>query len=75
MFGGGPLPVKVGNQLWAAGIQLASGYGGTEFGIIVPTPHRKDIGDGAWMWMHFREEQKVKWVPQGDETFELHILV
>jgi nucleoside-diphosphate-sugar epimerase len=73
-FGGGPLPVKVGHKLWAAGVQLTSGYGGTEFGIPIAPPSKQDIADGDWMWTRFAEDQKLRWVPQGDETYELQIL-
>ena len=74
-FGGGPLPLKVGQRLWTAGIQLGSGYGGTEFGIPVALADKQDIADGDWMWMRFPEAQKIRWAPQGDDTYELHILV
>ncbi|KAF8555340.1 putative nonribosomal peptide synthetase [Imleria badia] len=73
-FGGGPLPVKVGQKLVTAGVQLASGYGGTEFGVPVATANKQDIADGDWMWMRFSEDQKLRWVPQGDDTYELQIL-
>ena len=40
---GGPLPIKVGQKLWAARVQLAdSGYGGTEFSIPVAAPHKQE---------------------------------
>ena len=74
-FGGGPLPVKVGQKLWTAGVQLASVYGGTEFAVPVGLADKQDIADGDWMWMRFSEAQKVRWEPQGDDTYELQILV
>ncbi|KAK2461112.1 hypothetical protein APHAL10511_006891 [Amanita phalloides] len=74
VFGGGPLPVKVGDKLWAAGVRLASGYGGTEFGILVGVGHKQDFGEGGWTWMRFADEPKLRWVPQGDDTYELQVL-
>ena len=75
-FSGGPLPVKVGEKLWAAGVQLVSCYGGTEFGILAVAPHKQDVADGSnWMWMHFEDEPKIRWAPQEDETYELQVLV
>ena len=74
-FGGGPLPVKVGEKLWAAGVQIASSYGGTEFGVPFATASKQDIADGDWMWLHFPDDLTIRWVPQGDDTYELQILV
>ncbi|KIJ62359.1 hypothetical protein HYDPIDRAFT_114895 [Hydnomerulius pinastri MD-312] len=73
-FGGGPLPMKIGNALWAAGVSISGGYGGTEFGCPVANADPKDIADGDWLWMRFPEQIKVRWVPQGDETYECQIL-
>ena len=77
---GGPLPIKVGQKLWAARVQLAnSGYGGTEFGIPVAAPHKQDIAGGAsdWMWMRFSEDLELRWALQGlgDDIYDLQILI
>ena len=74
-FGGGPLHIKVGEKLWAAGVQIASCYGGTEFGTPVEVANKQDIADGDWMWLRFPDDLKLRWVPQGDDTYELQILV
>ncbi|KAF8129542.1 acetyl-CoA synthetase-like protein [Boletus edulis] len=73
-FGGGPLPAKVGQKLWSAGVQISSTYGGTEFGNLVIAADKQDIADGDWMWMRFAEDGNLRWVPQGDDTYELQIL-
>ncbi|KIJ16095.1 hypothetical protein PAXINDRAFT_11135 [Paxillus involutus ATCC 200175] len=73
-FGGSPLPVKVGDALWAAGVPLCGGYGGTEFGSPVAIADKKDIADGDWSWMRFGDDIKIRWVPQGDDTYECQIL-
>ncbi|KAG9309638.1 putative aminoadipate reductase [Chiua virens] len=75
VYGGGPLPVKVGQQLWAAGVPLCVGYGGTEFGPIVGEADKEDITNGDWMWMRFQHEPAIRWAPLGDETYELQILM
>lgn len=28
-----------------------------------------------WEWMAFKDSMKLRWIPQGDGTFELHLLV
>ncbi|KAF9223036.1 acetyl-CoA synthetase-like protein [Gyrodon lividus] len=72
MYGGGPLAVKVGNALCAAGVTIGAGYGGTEFGGPVLTPNKKDIVNGDWNWFRFADY--IRWVPQGDGTFECQVL-
>ncbi|KAF9238232.1 putative nonribosomal peptide synthetase, partial [Melanogaster broomeanus] len=74
LFGGGPLPVQVGDALCAAGVPIGSLYGGSEFGAPVVFPDRKDIADGDWLWMRFGDSVKVRWVPHGDDTYELQVL-
>ncbi|KAF9235375.1 putative nonribosomal peptide synthetase [Melanogaster broomeanus] len=74
LFGGGPLPVKVGDALCAAGVPIASGYGGTEFSNPLLSPDRKDIEDGDWLWMRPGNNIKIRWVSQGDGTYECQVL-
>ncbi|KIJ58231.1 hypothetical protein HYDPIDRAFT_34379 [Hydnomerulius pinastri MD-312] len=74
IYGGGPLPVKIGDALCAAGVPIGGEYGGTEFGCPVEIPDRRDITDGDWLWMRFSDELKLRWVPQGDNTYELQVL-
>ncbi|KAF8121589.1 acetyl-CoA synthetase-like protein [Boletus edulis] len=73
-FAAGPLPVEVGQKLWAAGVKISLGYGGTEFGMPIIAANKQDIADGDWMWMRFADDQNIRWVPQGDDTYELQIL-
>ncbi|KAH7890602.1 putative nonribosomal peptide synthetase [Phlebopus sp. FC_14] len=74
LYGGGPLPVKIGDALCAAGVPVGVEYGGTEFGCPVGVPHKQDIADGDWLWMRLTDDVKVRWVPQGDDTYECQIL-
>ncbi|KIJ62360.1 hypothetical protein HYDPIDRAFT_114897 [Hydnomerulius pinastri MD-312] len=74
LFGGGPLPTKIGDKLCAAGVHVGSGYGGTEFGIPTPMPNKEDIADGDWQWMRFGDTVELRWDPQSDGTYELQIL-
>lgn len=58
----------------ASGVKLNPGYGGTEFGS--PTwaiPRKGD--EKEWAWMEFSDRAKLRWVPQGDGTFECQFLV
>ncbi|KAF9232860.1 putative nonribosomal peptide synthetase [Melanogaster broomeanus] len=74
LFGGGPLPVKVGNALCAAGVPIALGYGGTEFSNPLLLPDRKDIEDGDWLWMCPDNNITIRWASQGDGTYECQVL-
>ncbi|KIK73022.1 hypothetical protein PAXRUDRAFT_836338 [Paxillus rubicundulus Ve08.2h10] len=73
-FAGGPLAVKVGDALWAAGVSLCSSYGGTEFGSPVAAANKQDIADGDWGWMRFGDDINVRWASQGDDTYECQLL-
>ncbi|KAG6852620.1 putative secondary metabolism biosynthetic enzyme [Blastosporella zonata] len=71
-FGGGPLSTKVGNLLVDAGVRLFAMYGATEFGMatrFIPIVPKYD-----WEYMQFHEHQRLRWVPQGDGTFECQFL-
>ncbi|KAG9309639.1 putative aminoadipate reductase [Chiua virens] len=74
VYGGGPLAIKIGDKLTAAGVHISSGYGGTEFGILAGQSTKEDIAGGDWMWMRFPDEPKLRWVPQEDNTYELQVL-
>ena len=73
---GGPLAPKIGDALVKQGVKMVSVYGGTEFGIT------STISDGAderspedWNYMRFSKLTNIRWVPQGDGTFENQFLV
>ncbi|EIW76897.1 acetyl-CoA synthetase-like protein [Coniophora puteana RWD-64-598 SS2] len=75
VFSGGPLSLKCGNQLTAAGVCLTSLYGATEFAAAaccVPDPHTHVCED--WAWTRLPDIMKTRWISQGDGTYELHIL-
>ncbi|KAJ7647851.1 hypothetical protein FB45DRAFT_732988, partial [Roridomyces roridus] len=73
IWGGGPLPQRVGDGLVDAGIHLISGYGTTETGSITDSrPYPGD--DKDWSWFRVSDRVKVRWVPQGDGTFECQLL-
>ncbi|KAF7968306.1 hypothetical protein HWV62_2396 [Athelia sp. TMB] len=72
---GGPLAPKIGDALVKQGVKMVSVYGGTEFGIT------STISDGAderspedWNYMRFSELTNIRWVPQGDGTYENQFL-
>ncbi|KAG6878934.1 putative NRPS-like protein biosynthetic cluster [Termitomyces sp. T32_za158] len=72
-YSGGAVAPKLGNFMIANGIKLHPGYGATEFGsptYAIPRP-----GDeNDWAYMEFSERCEVRWVPQGDGTFECQFL-
>ncbi|KAG5336312.1 hypothetical protein C0989_012197 [Termitomyces sp. Mn162] len=74
-WGGGPLPPKSAKLLNEAGVILRPLYGGTEFGINTRlTPIAiKDPED--WEYMQFHDFLNIRWVPQGDGSFECQFLV
>ncbi|CCM03416.1 uncharacterized protein FIBRA_05547 [Fibroporia radiculosa] len=78
-YAGGSPSEKNGNKLSKAGVFLASVYGGTEFG---PPSALFDVGPAAtynpagkswedWQWMQFDDRCKIRWLPQGDGSYEL----
>ncbi|KAG6818278.1 putative NRPS-like protein biosynthetic cluster [Arthromyces matolae] len=74
IFSGGSLAQKVGDLLVDAGVRLRSAYGGTEFGspgnITSLEGEEKD-----WEYIRFGSNRvNVRWVPQGDGTFECQFL-
>ncbi|KAI0081390.1 acetyl-CoA synthetase-like protein [Panus rudis PR-1116 ss-1] len=81
-FAGGPLSEVNGKKYIDAGVQLVSVYGGTEFGAtttllnVDPSkesdPNAKTRAD--WAWFQFADYVKLRWVDQGDGTYELHYL-
>ncbi|KIJ16134.1 hypothetical protein PAXINDRAFT_76105 [Paxillus involutus ATCC 200175] len=73
-FAGGSLPVKVGDSLWAAGVPLCTNYGGTEFGSPFSVADKKDIAGGDWGSVRVADDIKVRWAPQGDDTYECQVL-
>ncbi|KAG6872432.1 hypothetical protein C0995_009766 [Termitomyces sp. Mi166 len=72
-YAGGPLPPKIGNYLTAAGVRLNPIYGGTEFGVVSHLVPLKD-SPMDWEYLRFYNHTKHRWVPQGDETYELQVL-
>ena len=82
-YGGGPLSSRTGTALVEAGVRLCQWYGGTEFGTPGkvfdldesdnPSPDARVPLD--WEWLSFTDSVDIRWVPQGDGTFELQFLV
>ncbi|KAJ6472842.1 putative aminoadipate reductase [Mycena vitilis] len=71
-FAGGPLPTAVGNSLFKQGINLIPFYGGTEFGA--PCVKRRDEDAADWEWLLFSDQSKIRWIPQGNNIFELQFI-
>ena len=83
IFAGGLLSEKNGNKLVKAGVKLYAVYGGTEFGAHTAILDEDDSNgldapvktSADWAWMQFPDTLKPRWVPQGDDTYELEYLV
>ncbi|KAG6831500.1 putative NRPS-like protein biosynthetic cluster [Tephrocybe sp. NHM501043] len=72
-YSGGAVAPKLGDFMFSAGVKLNPGYGGTEFGS--PTHAIPRLGDESeWAYMEFSKRSKVRWVPQGDGTYECQFL-
>ncbi|KAH0581972.1 hypothetical protein H2248_011636 [Termitomyces sp. 'cryptogamus'] len=71
---GGVLPPKAGNRLIEAGVILRQLYGNSECGLntrFIP-PAIKDPED--WEYVQFHDIMKIRWMPQGDGSFECQFL-
>ncbi|KAG6909219.1 putative NRPS-like protein biosynthetic cluster [Tephrocybe rancida] len=72
-YSGGSLAPRLGNILVGAGVSLHPVYGGTEFGAPThPMSHKGEERD--WEYMRFQDRANVRWVSQGDGTFECQFL-
>ncbi|KAF5372278.1 hypothetical protein D9757_009652 [Collybiopsis confluens] len=69
-YGGGPLAHAIGENLISRGVNIATAYGGTEFGVLTTLR----IDPKTWMYLEFSDLTKIRWSPQGDGTFEAQIL-
>ncbi|KAJ7045269.1 hypothetical protein C8F04DRAFT_1344072 [Mycena alexandri] len=75
MYGGGPLPLRVGDFLFSQGVNVVPAYGGSEFGgptVIKRESAEVDAGERAWL--RFSKRSKIRWMPQADGTFECQFL-
>ncbi|KAJ6611594.1 acetyl-CoA synthetase-like protein [Mycena sp. CBHHK59/15] len=73
VWSGGPLPQRIGDGLVDAGVNLLCGYGCTEASVISTVIQYE--GDAKeWAWFRIADMVKVRWVPQGDGTFECQVL-
>ncbi|KAJ6553072.1 hypothetical protein B0H19DRAFT_1030172, partial [Mycena capillaripes] len=73
IWAGGPLPQRIGDALVDAGVNLVSIYGTTETGSISDGRRREEDAK-EWGWFEVADPVKVRWMPQGDGTFELQVL-
>jgi acyl-coenzyme A synthetase/AMP-(fatty) acid ligase len=70
-FGGGPLPKSTGDYLVSRGVNLVVAYGGTEFALVIRP--RATLSE-EWEYLEFVDKVTVRWVPQGDGSFEAHYI-
>ncbi|KAG6843649.1 hypothetical protein H0H87_002019 [Tephrocybe sp. NHM501043] len=72
-YTGAPLLPKVGNELASAGVRLNAIYGSTETGSPCHLIPEKE-NNLEWEYLRFYPHTKLRWIPQGDDTFELQFL-
>ncbi|KAF7347147.1 Acetyl-CoA synthetase-like protein [Mycena venus] len=74
-YAGGPLAARVGDFLFSQGVNLVPLYGATEFGAPSVVRRRQaEVDAGEWAWFRFSSRTNIRWVPQGDGTFECQFL-
>ncbi|KAF8892830.1 acetyl-CoA synthetase-like protein [Gymnopilus junonius] len=73
VLAGGAMAPKVAQSLIASGVKMVTSYGGTEFGSPTTVFKRKEDEDD-WDFVEFDHRCKVRWVPQGDGTYECQFL-
>ena len=56
-------------------MKLNTLYGSTESGIVSHAFKRTKEDEVAWDYIEFDATTNVRWVPQGDETYECQLLV
>lgn len=74
MYGGGSVSQKLGDFLIENGITLQSVYGGTEVGGPAYSSLRED-DKKEWEYVEFGKNCDVRWIPQGEGTYECHLYV
>ncbi|KAJ3731317.1 putative aminoadipate reductase [Lentinula guzmanii] len=72
LTGGGPLSHATGDYLVSSGVHLRAIYGLTEAGS--PSTWSMEDGFEDWSWHKFPEGPHIRWIPQGDGTFEIQFL-
>ena len=75
MYAGGAISPKVGDLLYFAGVKIGTLYGSTETGNSSHPFKRTKDEEALWDYVEFSKNSNIRWVPQGDETYELQFLV
>jgi hypothetical protein len=76
-YSGGPLSIKLGNELAAKGVNLHSVYGATEFGAPVSLfPETVLHRTGEWEYIQFdHARMNPRWIQHASDHYELQFLV
>ncbi|KAJ7236044.1 hypothetical protein B0H12DRAFT_1256714 [Mycena haematopus] len=76
MYGGGPLPFRVGDSLFKQGVNIITAYGASEFGAVTDVKVRQaELDAGEWNWVRFCDHVNIRWVPaSGERVFECQLL-
>ncbi|KAJ7656834.1 putative aminoadipate reductase, partial [Mycena polygramma] len=81
VYCGGPLASRVGDFLFSEGVNITPIYGATECDGSIPVGlptivkrRQAEEDAGEWEWLRFSSHVNVRWVPEGDGTFECQFL-
>ena len=61
--------------MYAAGVKLYSSYGTTESGSSTHAFNQTKEDEAAWAYMKFGAHTNIRWMPQGDGTYECQFQV
>jgi len=56
-------------------VKLYTAYGSTETGSTTHPFKRKREDEAAWAYIEFGENKNIRWIPQGDGTYECQFQV
>ncbi|KAF8816011.1 putative aminoadipate reductase [Phlegmacium glaucopus] len=70
VYSGGGISPKIGESLYSAGVKLYTSYGTTETGSTTHPFKRRKEDEAAWAYIEFGENKNIRWMPQGDGTYE-----
>ncbi|KZT61228.1 acetyl-CoA synthetase-like protein [Calocera cornea HHB12733] len=74
MYGGGPLPKEIGDQLAKAGVNLVCIYGTTEVALIFSLDDTKKDDPMDWNYGQLYPTVRVNLIPEGNNLYRLVVL-
>ncbi|KAF9479408.1 acetyl-CoA synthetase-like protein [Pholiota conissans] len=72
-YSGGAISPSVSQEMRSNGVKLASCYGSTEFASIALSDTTSK-NEEDWDYLDFSPRYNIRWVPQGDGTYECQVI-